>query len=98
MDLDTKEKTKTRTITDLEQEEEAQLIVFNDDFNTFDHVIRCFIEICEHTFEDASKLAFIIHNIGSTIVKSGAFEEMKRMKEQLVDCGLSAIVQRGNLN
>lgn len=94
----TKEKTEQKTKTSILDEDEAQLIVLNDDFNTFDYVIMCFVEVCKHTIDDASRLALIIHHIGSSVVKTGEFEVMKKMKEKLVERGLSAIVQRGNLN
>ena len=77
---------------------DAVLIVFNDDYNTFDFVISCFIEICKLEFSVAIAKTFAIHNNGSDIVREGEYEELKIMKEKLTDCGLSAVVQRPDCN
>ncbi len=72
--------------------EHAQLVVYNDDFNTFDWVIQCFMEVCSHTFEQSEQLSLIVHYKGKAIVKSGNFEKLKPMKDALVERGLSAVI------
>jgi ATP-dependent Clp protease adaptor protein ClpS len=69
------------------------LIVFNDDFNTFDWVIQCFMEVCNHTFEQAEQLSLIVHFKGKATVKTAAFDVLKPMKDALVDRGLSAVIE-----
>lgn len=59
------------------------LILYNDDINTFDFVIECLIEVCDHDFEQAEQCALIAHYKGKCVVKSGDFEELKRMSEEL---------------
>ena len=76
----------------------AVLIVFNDDYNTFDFVISCFVDICKLAPEEAIAKTFSIHNNGSDIVKEGEYDELKIMKDELIDCGLSAAVQRPDYN
>ena len=71
---------------------QAQLIVYNDDFNTFDWVIQCFMEVCNHTFEQSEQLSLIVHYKGKAIVKTGNFESLKPMKDALVERGLSAVI------
>ncbi len=71
---------------------QAQLIVYNDDFNTFDWVIQCFMEVCNHTFEQSEQLSLIVHYKGKAIVKTGNFEKLKPMKDALVERGLSAVI------
>jgi ATP-dependent Clp protease adaptor protein ClpS len=71
----------------------SQLIVYNDDFNTFDWVIQCFIEVCGHSFEQSEQLSLIIHFKGKAIVKTGAIEDLKPIKEELINRGLSAVVE-----
>ena len=39
----------------------SQLIVYNEDFNTFDWVIQCFMEVCEHTQEQSEQLSILVH-------------------------------------
>ncbi len=73
--------------------ESAQLLVYNDDFNTFDWVIQCFMEVCNHTFEQSEQLSLIVHYKGKAIVKTGLFEKLKPMKDALVDRGLSAVIE-----
>ncbi len=71
---------------------QAQLIVYNDDFNTFDWVIQCFMEVCDHTFEQAEQLSLIVHYKGRAIVKTGNVDKLKPMKDALVERGLSAVI------
>jgi len=72
----------------------AQLIVYNDDFNTFDWVIQCFMEVCNHTFEQSEQLSLIVHYKGKAIVKTGNMDKLKPMKEALVERGLSAVIDK----
>jgi len=76
------------TITD-----KAELIVYNDDYNTFDWVIKCFMEVCNHTFEQSEQLSLIVHFKGKAVVKTGTFEKLKPMKDALIDRGLSAVIE-----
>lgn len=73
--------------------ENAQLLVYNDDFNTFDWVIQCFMEVCNHTFEQSEQLSLIVHYKGKAIVKTGNFKKLKPMKDALVERGLSAVIE-----
>jgi ATP-dependent Clp protease adaptor protein ClpS len=68
-------------------------LVYNDDVNSFDHVINCLMKICQHTFEQASQSALTIHNTGKCDVKRGSYEEMKLVVEKLTSKQLSAEVQ-----
>ena len=69
------------------------LIVYNDDYNTFDWVIQCFIEVCNHTFEQSEQLSLIIHYNGKATVKTGLLFELNPMKEALQERGLSAVIE-----
>ena len=77
--------------TDIGQK--AQLIVFNDDHNTFDWVIQCFMEVLNHTSEQSEQLALIIHFKGKATVKTAPKSELKPKKDALVDRGLSAVIE-----
>jgi ATP-dependent Clp protease adaptor protein ClpS len=74
--------------------EHSELIVFNDDHNTFDWVIQCFVEICKHTHVQAEQLSLLIHFSGKAIVKTAPFEVLKPMKDALVERGLSAVIEK----
>ena len=67
--------------------EQAQLIVLNDDYNTFEWVIECFMEILNYSSEQSEQLAWIIHTKGRASVKLGSFEILKPFKDALVDRG-----------
>jgi ATP-dependent Clp protease adaptor protein ClpS len=81
---------------DVELLEEVQtseindLVVFNDDINTFEHVINTLIKICGHTPEQAEQCTLIIHHKGKCTVKTGNFEELKPMRQGICDKGISA--------
>ncbi len=71
----------------------ADLIVFNDDHNSFDWVIKAFTEILGHSSEQSEQLALIIHLKGKATVKSAAFNELRPQREALIDRGLSAVIE-----
>jgi ATP-dependent Clp protease adaptor protein ClpS len=73
--------------------EQTQLVVLNDDYNTFEWVIECFMDILHHTNEQSEQLAWIVHTKGRASVKLGPFEELKPLKDALVDRGLNAIIE-----
>lgn len=80
-------------IADSDIGDAAKLIVYNDNHNTFDWVIQCFMEILQHTSEQAEQLALIIHFKGKATVKNGSFKELKPKKDALIDRGLSAVIE-----
>jgi ATP-dependent Clp protease adaptor protein ClpS len=69
-----------------------KLVVFNDDVNTFDHVIQTLCKVCRHTPEQAEQCATIIHYKGKATVKTGEWEEMAIMRTRITDAGISAEV------
>ncbi len=71
----------------------SQLIVYNDDYNTFDWVIQSLIEVCNHTFEQSEQLSLIIHFKGKATIKTGPKNVLLNMKAALIDRGLSAVVE-----
>ena len=66
------------------------LVVFNDDFNTFEHVIDTLIRVCRHTPEQAEQCTWLIHCKGKCAVKSGAYEELNPMREAICEAGIDA--------
>ncbi len=77
--------------------EPADLIVFNDDHNTFDWVMQSFIDVLGHSSEQSEQLALMIHLKGKATVKSAAFNELRPKKDALCDRGLSAVIEgKGN--
>ncbi|MCB0523851.1 MAG: ATP-dependent Clp protease adaptor ClpS [Saprospiraceae bacterium] len=70
----------------------SRLIVFNDDVNSFEWVIECFIEVLGHSIEQAEQLSIIIHYKGKATVKTGSRSELVPYCEALLERGLSAEV------
>ena len=66
------------------------LVVFNDDVNTFQHVINTLIRVCRHTPEQAEQCTMLIHFKGKCAVKTGMFEELKPMKDDICEAGIDA--------
>jgi ATP-dependent Clp protease adaptor protein ClpS len=70
----------------------AHIVVYNDDFNTFDWVIESFMAVLRHTHEQAEQLSLMVHFKGKATVKSGTKDELLPLCEALLDRGLSAEV------
>ncbi|CAN5573395.1 ATP-dependent Clp protease adaptor ClpS [soil metagenome] len=68
------------------------LVVFNDDYNTFDHVINTLVKVCKHTPTQAEQCTLIIHYKGKCAVKKGTFNELKPMRRSINDAGISASI------
>lgn len=71
----------------------SRLVIYNDDFNTFDWVIQCLMEICQHTEEQAEQLSLIIHFKGKATVKTGSYEDLVPRKDALIERGLSVVIE-----
>lgn len=70
--------------------DERNLVVFNDDFNTFDHVIESLIKVCKHDTIQAEQCTTLIHYKGKCEVKRGDFETLEPMCTGLLDRGITA--------
>ena len=66
------------------------LVVYNDDINTFEHVIQTLIQVCKHAPEQAEQCTYLIHYKGKCTVKVGSFEELEAMCSAIHDRGISA--------
>ncbi|GAB2952883.1 ATP-dependent Clp protease adaptor ClpS [Hymenobacter coalescens] len=68
------------------------LVVYNDDVNTFDHVIQTLIDVCKHEPMQAEQCTLLIHYKGQCTVKIGAYEELEPLCTAIHDRGISADV------
>jgi ATP-dependent Clp protease adaptor protein ClpS len=71
-----------------------KIVLYNDDFNSFDHVINCLVNICQHYRDQAEQCAYIVHSRGKCSVKDGAIEELIPICQALVDNGLDAKIEK----
>lgn len=69
------------------------IVLYNDDVNTFSHVIECLIRICEHSPEQAEQASLIVHFRGKCSVKKGEESVLKQKCLALLDQGLSAKIE-----
>lgn len=67
-----------------------EIVLYNDDVNTFDHVIDTLINACEHTAEQAEQCSIIVHYNGKCTVKTGGYDDLKPRCTKLLEAGLSA--------
>lgn len=74
-------------------ENNNQIILFNDEVNTFDHVIDTLIKVCDHDSIQAEQCALLVHYKGKCSVKTGSYIELEPKCTALLDAGLSAEIQ-----
>ena len=67
-----------------------EIVLFNDDVNTFDHVIETLVDVCNHTFEQAEQCSILVHYKGKCTVKTGAYDDLEPRCSKLLQAGLTA--------
>jgi ATP-dependent Clp protease adaptor protein ClpS len=84
-----KEETDILSVTD----EFCTLIIWNDDVNTFEWVIKALVDICGHTPEQAEQCAVIIDSKGKYAVKEGSYDLLKPMCDAITERSISATIE-----
>ena len=90
---DTKTDTREETGIMTETEDPCNLVVWNDDVNTFEWVIETLMEVCGHSHEQAEQCAYIIHFQGKYAVKNGSYEDLKPKCDAITERGINATVE-----
>lgn len=85
-----KEKESEELLLEEEVVKQSEIVLFNDDVNTFDHVIDTLISVCDHTPEQAEQCSLIVHYNGKCTVKTGEYNDLKPRCTRLLQAGLSA--------
>ncbi len=85
----TAEETDLLTLT----EDPCNLVVWNDEVNTFEWVIETLMEVCGHSNEQAEQCAMIIHTQGKYAVKQGSYDELKPLCDAITDRGIGATIE-----
>lgn len=88
--MSTKEKIQEEVSVLEDVLKQNEIVLYNDDVNTFDHVIETLIYACDHVPEQAEQCAIIVHYKGKCTVKTGSYEDLKPRCSMLLDAGLSA--------
>lgn len=69
------------------------IVLYNDDVNTFEWVIECLIKYCKHAPAQAEQCALIVHTKGKCAVKNGTRETLKPILDALIENGLMAKIE-----
>lgn len=73
--------------------ESKVLVLYNDEVNTFDHVIDTLVDVCEHTAEQAEQCALITHLKGKCSVLEGEFTTLKVAHDEMCRRDLSVKIE-----
>lgn len=92
MRLSYKEQESVDVLEKVVEDDLCDLVVFNDDVNTFEHVINILMKVCGHTANQAEQCSLLIHYKGKCTVKNGTFEELRPMCESILSAGITATV------
>jgi ATP-dependent Clp protease adaptor protein ClpS len=85
--------TQSQSVALEELIDQYNLVLYNDDVNTFDHVINCLIRICKHEMMEAEQCTWIVHVNGKCKVRNGSYEELEGMCTQMMNEGLSVKIE-----
>ena len=88
--MSTKEKIQEQGSVDTLEKLDNEIVLYNDEVNTFDHVIETLVYVCDHTPEQAEQCSIIVHYKGKCTVKTGAYKELEPRCSMLLEAGLSA--------
>ncbi|MGH1385861.1 ATP-dependent Clp protease adaptor ClpS [Kordia sp.] len=88
--MSTQEKIQEELLTLEDIQKNNEIVLYNDDVNTFDHVINTLIYACDHTAEQAEQCSIIVHYKGKCTVKTGEYNDLKPRCSKLLEAGLSA--------
>ncbi len=88
--MSTKEKIQEDISVAEQESNQNEIVLYNDEVNTFNHVINTLIYACDHTPEQAEQCTILVHYKGKCTVKTGDFNELKPRCTILLDAGLSA--------
>ena len=80
-------------LVETETENSKSIVLYNDNYNTFDWVINSLINVCDHHPEQATQCSFIVHYKVKCSVKEGSMDKLKPMKDALIDRGLNATIE-----
>ena len=84
-----KETPKSTSKTNFSKVAEKALVLINDDYNTFDHVVDCLISLCDHKPIQAEQCALLTHYKGSCEVLIGEYTDLELIKDDLALYGLN---------
>lgn len=81
---------REKVLIDTNPDKSKSLVVYNDDYNTFDHVAKVLIKVCKHNPIQADQCTYLIHYKGKCVVKEGGLNKLTPMKRAILDEGITA--------
>ena len=88
--MSTQQEVLEEVLEEVIDQQHNEIVLYNDDVNTFDHVIDTLIATCEHTSVQAEQCAMLVHYKGKCTVKTGVYKELEPKCSKLLQAGLSA--------
>ena len=88
--VSTQEKVQDEHLVDTLEQSLNEIVLYNDDVNTFDHVINTLMLVCDHSSEQAEQCSILVHYKGQCTVKTGPYKELEPKCAKLLEAGLSA--------
>ncbi|WP_290698133.1 ATP-dependent Clp protease adaptor ClpS [Lacinutrix sp.] len=88
--MSTKEKIQEQHSVDTLEKPNNEIVVYNDEVNTFDHVIETLIKACDHTPEQAEQCTILVHYKGKCTVKTGELKDLKPRCSKILEAGINA--------
>lgn len=75
------------------EDEIRQLVIWNDDVNTFEWVIETLMSVCSHSAEQAEQCAMLIHTKGKYAVKNGAYDTLRPQRDAITERLINATIE-----
>jgi ATP-dependent Clp protease adaptor protein ClpS len=88
--MSTKEKIQEEVDVLEKEVNQHEIVLHNDEVNTFDFVIDSLVDVCEHTVEQAEQCTWLVHFKGKCTVKTGELKDLEPRCSKLLSLGLSA--------
>ncbi len=85
--------TEEEVLTEVKKEKTKNLVLYNDDVNTFEFVIETLVDICNHNLLQAEQCTYLIHYNGKCAVKTDTYRELEPMCKAILNRGLTATIE-----
>lgn len=70
------------------------LVLWNDDVNTFDWVIKALVDICDMDDTQAEQCSLLVHFKGKCTVAEGEYRDLKTKHTAITDRGIQATIEQ----
>ena len=85
--------TEGKVLSEVKKEKTKNLVLYNDDINTFEFVIQTLVDICDHNPLQAEQCAYIVHHNGKCVVKISTYKELEPLYKAILNRGLTVTIE-----